>query len=69
MSNLFVVYARFADLCGNEDVYKHGVYRAETIEEVQEVFLEGFLVGFQVVPLEVKDLPSTVQQVKAENSY
>ena len=64
----FDVYAYHGDFCGNETLVFHGTYRAESIEEVQKVFPPGFVCGWKVFEstLEVKDLPTQVQEVPRE---
>ncbi len=66
MPQLFKVFRRYSDTCGNVSFVEHGVYEANDVSEVEAVFRDGFFVGFFVEPLEIKPLPTTVQHVPAE---
>jgi hypothetical protein len=68
---IVAVYARFSDMCANNDYYLHGYYDVESVEQAKEVFPENFLVGWRVEVVEnlIKQLPTTVQKVPQEKFY
>ncbi len=59
---IFEVLSRYADMCGNEDMYHHAYVEALSKEEVEKVYPKGFLVGFYVRPIDIIFPPKTEQK-------
>lgn len=68
---LVAVYARYADFCDNVDLYLHGYYEVDGIEQARAIFpenpIEGWVVEYQQD--HIKQLPTTVQTVAREKFY
>lgn len=62
---LFQIFVRDSDTCGNNDFTPHAFVYAESLAQVEQIYPEGFLLGFHVEELSPRPLPAVPVDVKA----